>query len=187
VHAFDYLMVLAAVIVGLALTHILVGVTRMVEGPPPRGLFWVHLVWLAGVFLTVLLWWWAEFDLSGAGAWTFAMYLFVVAYAVLLFLMSAALVPSTGVVDYRSFFDARKTWFLSLIVAYAVIDFVDSALRGSGHLRDLGWPYMLSEGACIVLPIVAMFVRSTTFQGLIAIAFLADQFYLGFRSFAIIQ
>jgi hypothetical protein len=53
--AFDYVMVLTAVVVGLALTHILVGVTRIVEGPKPRNLFWVHLVWLAAVFVTVLL------------------------------------------------------------------------------------------------------------------------------------
>ena len=55
-HAFDYVMALSAVIVGLALTHMLVGVTRMVEGPARPKLYWVHLIWLAGIFVTVLLW-----------------------------------------------------------------------------------------------------------------------------------
>jgi len=45
-HAFDYVMALAAVIVGLALTHMLVGVTRMVEGNARSRLYWVHLLWL---------------------------------------------------------------------------------------------------------------------------------------------
>lgn len=41
-HAFDYVMALAAVIVGLARTHMLVGVTRMVEGSGRSQLYWVH-------------------------------------------------------------------------------------------------------------------------------------------------
>jgi hypothetical protein len=123
----------------------------------------------------------AEFELAEARSWTFGIYLFVIGYAVLLFLMSAALVPS-GVVDYRDFFDARKTWLMGLIVTYALVDIIDSALKGQDHLRDLGWPYAVSEIACIVLPIAATRIRSTAFQGGLAIAFLADQLWFGFGS-----
>lgn len=188
-HAFDYVMALAAVIVGLALTHMLVGVTRMVEGPTRPKLDWVHLIWLAGIFITVLLWWWAEFQWSTARSWTFAMYLFVLIYAVLLFLMSAALVPTSGSgpIDYRDLFDGRKRWFLSLIVAYVLIDFIDSALKGTSHLRELGWQYMLSEIATLVVAIAAMLIRSRTFQGAVAIAFLLDQLWLGFLTLASIR
>jgi hypothetical protein len=189
VHAFDYVMALAAVIVGLALTHMLAGVTRMFEGPTRPKLDWVHLIWLAGIFITVLLWWWAEFQWSTASSWTFAMYLFVLTYAVLLFLMSAALVPAngSGLIDYRDLFDGRKKWFLSLIIAYVVIDFIDSALKGTSHLRELGWQYMLSEIATLVIAIAAMLIRSRTFQGAVAIAFLLDQLWLGFLTLASIR
>lgn len=188
-HAFDYVMALAAVIVGLALTHMLVGVTRMVEGSGRSRLYWVHLVWLAGIFITVLLWWWAEFQWSAARSWTFAMYLFILIYAVLLFLMSAALVPAEVVApsDYRAFFDRRKAWFLGLIVAYALTDLVDSAMKGVGHLRALGWDYSVSEAACIILPIAGMRIRSSGFQGALAIAFLLDQLWLGFQTLASIH
>ena len=83
-HAFDYVMALAAVIVGLALTHMLVGVTRMVEGSARSRLYWVHRAWLEGILITVLQWWWAEFQWSAARSWTFAMYLFILLDAVLL-------------------------------------------------------------------------------------------------------
>jgi hypothetical protein len=189
VHAFDYVMALAAVIVGLALTHMLVGVTRMVEGPARPKLDWVHLTWLAGIFVTVLLWWWAEFQWSTTTSWTFAMYLFILIYAVLLFLMSAALVPANGngQIDYRDFFDGRKGWFLGLIVAYVLIDFVDSALKGTSHLRELGWQYMFSEFATVIVAVAAMSIRSRTFQGVVAIAFLVDQLWLGFLTLASIR
>lgn len=188
-HAFDYVMALAAVIVGLALTHMLVGVTRMVEGSARSRLYWVHLVWLGGIFITVLLWWWAEFQWSTVRSWTFAMYLFVLTYAVLLFLMSAALIPADaiGQTDFRAFFSRRKTWFLGLVVAYALTDLVDSALKGAGHLRDLGWSYAVSEAACIILPIAGTRIRSSGFQGTIAIAFLLDQLWLGFQTLASIH
>jgi hypothetical protein len=189
VHAFDYVMALAAVIVGLALTHMLVGVTRMVEGPARPKLDWVHLTWLAGIFVTVLLWWWAEFQWSTTTSWTFAMYLFILIYAVLLFLMSAALVPANGngQIDYRDFFNGRKGWFLGLIVAYVLIDFVDSALKGTSHLRELGWQYMFSEFATVIVAVAAMSIRSRTFQGVVAIAFLVDQLWLGFLTLASIR
>jgi hypothetical protein len=189
VHAFDYVMALAAVIVGLALTHMLVSVTRMVEGPARPKLDWVHLTWLAGIFVTVLLWWWAEFQWSTTTSWTFAMYLFILIYAVLLFLMSAALVPANGNghIDYRDFFDGRKGWFLGLIVAYVLIDFVDSALKGTSHLRELGWQYMFSEFATVIVAVAAMLIRSRTFQGVVAIAFLVDQLWLGFLTLASIR
>jgi hypothetical protein len=68
-----------------------------------------------------------------------------------------------------------------------LIDFIDSALKGTSHLRELGWQYMLSEIATLVVATAAMSIRSRTFQGLVAIAFLADQLWLGFLTLASIR
>ena len=40
---FNYVMVLASVIVGLAVTHLLQGVAKMIQHPDRKQLYWVHL------------------------------------------------------------------------------------------------------------------------------------------------
>ena len=71
---FNYVMVLASVIVGLAVTHLLQGVAKMIQHPDRKQLYWVHLAWVALMFLNVLFVWWWEFQLAGVrtfpGIWT---------------------------------------------------------------------------------------------------------------------
>ena len=45
--AFDYVMTLAAVVIGLALTHLMQGVGRILEDPRGAKIWWVHLLWVA--------------------------------------------------------------------------------------------------------------------------------------------
>ena len=42
-----------------------------------------------------MFWWWWEFRLGYVGAWTFQLYLFVVLYAVLMFLTASILFPDS--------------------------------------------------------------------------------------------
>lgn len=90
---FNYVMVLASVIIGLGITHLLQGVGGLVQHPGPRKTYWVHLLWVAAVFLRAIFWWWSEFRLSDTAQWTFTLYLFVLAYAVLIYLWCALLFP----------------------------------------------------------------------------------------------
>src|SRR5204862_1238788 len=54
-------MVLASVVIGLALTHLLQGAARIVQHPRRYNAYWVHLVWAAYIFEYAALWWWYEF------------------------------------------------------------------------------------------------------------------------------
>ena len=47
---FNYVMVLASVIVGLAVAHLLQGVAKMVQEPDRKKLYWVHLLWIFLMF-----------------------------------------------------------------------------------------------------------------------------------------
>ena len=61
---FNYVMVLASVIIGLAVTHLLQGVARLIQHPERQKLYWVHLMWVALMFLNALFLWWWEFQLA---------------------------------------------------------------------------------------------------------------------------
>ncbi len=51
---FDYVMVLASVIIGLAVTHLLQGVGRVVKHPSEYRPYWIHLRWVIVVFETAV-------------------------------------------------------------------------------------------------------------------------------------
>ena len=58
-----------------------------------------------------MFWWWWEFRLGDVGVWTFQLYLFVVLYAVLMFLTASILFPDSleEYDGYRDYFYSRKS------------------------------------------------------------------------------
>lgn len=182
---FNYVMVLASVIVGLALAHLLQGLARMVQRPERAKLYWVHLLWIAYIFHTALFWWWWEFGLASIGQWTFELYLFVLYFAVLLYLLCAVLVPSSlgPYADYRAFYFSRRRWFFGLVLVFSLLDLVDSAVKGRAHLAALGWPYFTIVAVRSILVLVAMKTRNATYHAFLVLLLTAMLILLAFRSF----
>jgi hypothetical protein len=143
---FQHVMVLTSIIIGLGITHILVGVGSVIErvnghGGPLR-LSWPHGAWLAVLFVWMVLFWWWQFRLLAlVKVWSLGLYFFIILYAVLLFLLAVILIPrdwgNTDNLD--DYFLSKRWWFYSLFLAANVADFVDSFLKG-------GWQYLLGMG-----------------------------------------
>src|SRR5690242_2312498 len=106
-------MILAAIVIGLAMTHLMQGVARIVENPRRVHVWWVHLLWVAHMGLLSVFWWWFEFQLRLIAVWTFQLYAFVLGYAFLIYLISALLFPSDlgEQRDYKKYFLSRRRWF----------------------------------------------------------------------------
>jgi hypothetical protein len=133
---FEYVMTLVSIVVGLALTHILSAlgsaVHRLRHGPPIR-LDAVYLLWVGFVLAWLLSFWWWEFKFHDLDIkWTFGLYLFVILYAVVLFLMAVILVPRDmdGVHDSYAYFMAGRRWFFGALLVANAVDFADSLLKG---------------------------------------------------------
>ena len=186
---FNYVMVLASVIVGLAVAHLLQGVAKMVQEPDRKKLYWVHLLWIALMFHNALFWWWWEFGLSRVGQWTFELYVFVLYFAVLLYLICAILVPSSlgGYADYRAYYFSRRRWLFGLLLMFSMFDLVDTAVKGWTHLTSLGWPYYTSVAVRSALILVAFKSRNGKVHGAIAILFIANLIMLAFLNFHTMQ
>src|SRR3954454_2843163 len=132
---FSYVMVLASVVIGLALTHLLQGVARIVQHPQRFRAYWVHLVWAAYVFEYAVLWWWYEFGFAQRSQWTFGLYGFIVIYAVAIYFVCAILFPS-DLRGYRGFQDyliSRRSWFFGLNIAIILLDLGDTLFKGRAH------------------------------------------------------
>jgi len=174
---FNYVMVLASVIIGLGITHLLQGVGRIVEHPGREKTYWVHLLWVTATFLRAIFWWWFEYRLSQTVEWTFTLYLFVLAYAFLIYLWCALLFPRDleGYDGFKGYFYSRRRWFFGLLLAGQAVDVADTLLKGVAHFQSLGPSYIIGIVILSVLLLIAMRTRSERFHaafGIFAVGYL---------------
>ena len=168
---FNYVMVLASVIIGLGITHLLQGLGGIVEHRRGVKIYWVHLLWVASIFLRAIFWWWFEFRLSETPEWTFTLYLFVLGYAVLIYLWCVLLFPRdlAGYDGFKNYYYSRRGWFFGLLVAGQAVDVADTLLKGVAHFRSLGPSYVFAIATFSVLMLVAMRTRSERYHAAFAI------------------
>jgi hypothetical protein len=168
---FNYVMVLASVIVGLGVTHLLQGIVGIVQHPGRERVYWIHLAWAAATFLRAVFWWWFEFRLSETKEWTFTLYGFVLTYAFLIYLWCALLFPRdlAGYDGYRDYFYSRKAWFFAVGIAGVAVDVVDTLLKGVAHFQSLGVIYPVAMSVLAILFMIAILTRNERYHGALAI------------------
>ncbi len=134
---FEYVMVLVSIVIALAIAHLLTALgecVRRIRGKgEPIKLDAVFLLWIGNVLIWLISFWWWEFKFQEAVTeWTFGLYLFVIGYAISLFMLAEILVPHRmqGVADtYADFRDGRK-WFFGTLLLVQAIDIIDTFLKG---------------------------------------------------------
>jgi hypothetical protein len=174
---FEYISVLTSIIIGLGIAHLLRGVAGLVQHPGRHKVYWVHLVWVAYMFFNMIFWWWWEFNLGKLEIWYFPNYLFVLLYAVVLYLACALLFPSDmeDYAGFEDFFISRRAWFFGLIAATNVIDVYDTWMKGAEHFESAGTPYLVLTSVNLVLAISAAITSNRFFHAIVAVTALAYQ------------
>ena len=168
---FPHVRVVMGIVVGLALTRLLSGIARVVQHPRQHAVYAVHMLWVLAILVMLVHFWWWEFALYEIKYWSFARYLFVVAYAIALFLLCAFLFPES-MVDYRGyedFFYAKKTWFFGLLATVFGLDIIDTLMKGMQHLELLGVEYYVRTPVMIALSICAMRTDNRRFHWFFAV------------------
>ena len=171
---FEYVIVLISIVIGLALTHLMQGIAVLIQNPSRARIWWVHLVWVAYMIVSILFWWW-EFHLQQIKTWTFAIYLFVIFYAFYLYLICAVLFPLRleGYEGYKDYFLARRRWFFGLLVGWAVIDVIDTWIKGPDYFASVGADAFIFNTVLALTSIVGIAVRRPAVQAVLAVGQLA--------------
>jgi hypothetical protein len=159
---FEYVMIPPAIVLGLALTHVLAGAGRVVHrlaghGAPVR-IDWIHLTWVAHIFSWIVLFWWYSYAWTTTFEWSMLIFVFLVLYAVAMYVMCVVLVPSDmdQVEDFATYFMSLRSWFFSGLIGLILIDVLDTAAKGLDHLLDIGPGYATMRTFILVGSIIAM-------------------------------
>ena len=180
---FQHVMVLTSIIIGLGITNALLGVSgaieRYTEGDRPLQLSWASAVWLAQVFLWMILFWWWEFSLVDIlKHWTLWDYFLIICYAVVLFLLVALLIPNDWekVDDLNAYFLSKRRWFYSVYLLGVVIDVMDSYMKGGWTYimgqGVLGWAYPVVNTLVVAIGLRSRRIRTHTIMGIVSIVWL---------------
>ena len=171
---FNYVMVLVSVIAGLAVTQMLQGVTQIAQDLGRVKVYWVQLVWALANFFWILSWWWFEFALAKQ-VWTFRLYLFVITYAVVIYLRCAIIFPLAidRIEDMRAYYYSRRAPFFGLILLQVAIDLVDTLLKGWSHATAMGPLYWIGMPIMGTGAAVAIRTRNHLYHAAYAIIALA--------------
>jgi len=169
---FDYLSVLVSIITGLGITHLLTGLGRFLGGPESPRVFWVHVIWSANIILYQAFFWWFTFKWADHTTWTFGLFLFVLAYAILLYLLAVILYPVElpPAFDFRAHFHRRRRWFFYLLSFIAVVDVFDTILKGSENVESVDAWGVIFLLFTLSTPIGAAFVQSDRFHRAYAVS-----------------
>ena len=172
---FEYVIILISIVIGLALTHLMQGLAGLVPNRRRERMWWVHLVWVAYMFLSIVFWWWWEFQLQHIKTWSFAIYLFVVFYAFYLYLICAVLFPRDldGYEGYKEYFLACRGWFFGLLIGWSVIDTIDTWIKGPEYFASLGSTALIYNAVLVLCGGIGMMTRRGWIQAIIAVGQLA--------------
>ena len=115
---FEYLLLFAAVILGLAISDLAISTHRLLNAGPRVRWDVAPLLAAALAFERIVTQWWTWYGAKAlAAGLTFAMFVGVLVSAALLFLMAAAALPDelkAGTIDLRAYFSLvrRRFWLL---------------------------------------------------------------------------
>lgn len=116
---FSYLSVLISIVLGLGIANLLTGMAALISRRANVQMYWPVPLWMVVLFRHVLTWW-AMFTLRSYEQWTFGIFLAVLMQPILLFLMSALIVPdvpAAEITNLRSTYFRETRWFFGIGIA----------------------------------------------------------------------
>ena len=169
--SFYYLSVLLAIVLGLAITQVLLGLRGLILTRAKVKLYLPTLIWAGLTLLLAIQAWWADFSLRTEANWTFGPLLVIILQAISVYMAAALVLPDVAgdaVVDLRDHYFAHRNWFFGAVLASLVFSAAkDLALAGRLPGRiNLGFHVFFALAV-----ILAAITRREWFHKLLAPAF----------------
>ena len=146
---FEHLTVLVSIVIGMGVAHLLTTVHELVQVRARVRTYWLPMVWVVLIFISLIEWWWAVFALRTVVKWNFFYFLFMLMSPVTMYLASAFVLPDdtergNDVVDLRRYYYENSAWLFGVLAVSPALDGVRRAVT-AGTIRDTGaWSNLVS-------------------------------------------
>ena len=142
---FEYIVVLVSVIMGLGITHLATGTSKIVQHRDSVRFYLPHTVWTINILIYILMIWWGMFWWSQHEDWFAYEYLFITLYAIVLFFLASMLYPwdMQADIDLEASFFRNRRWFFGALILAWLIDIPETLLKASSGLREVPGDYFV--------------------------------------------
>ena len=166
---FEYVMVIVSIILGLGLTVVLRGLSKLARSENPSA---VVVIWGFFLLLLFLQTWWALWDLKQIQLWTQPDFLFITIYCCIMYAMAELLLPmaSRPDTDWVAHFMSVRKWYFLL---QALLGMMGVTLTWIQLDIPLSHPYRFVQGFIIVMSLAAWKTTKMRLQFWIAVAVIA--------------
>lgn len=163
---FPHVRIVLGMVIGLGIARILTGFAGFIQHPGRNRVSFLHMFWAASILIELVLFWWWELGLSRISTWSFSVFLFLISYAVVLFLLAALLFPDNIAEygGYEDFFIKRRRWFFGLLAATFGFDVVDTLIKGAEHWNRLSAEHLVQVPLGLVLCTIAWVFKNRNAQ-----------------------
>ncbi|MDH3645781.1 MAG: hypothetical protein OER80_03320 [Gammaproteobacteria bacterium] len=167
---FEFISVALSFVIGLGIARLLTAVVELFRARKTVRLHWMPFVWAALVFLWMIQYWWAIFELSlVVESWEMWRFAFLLLLALLLFAAAALILPTRPAetkTDLLEDFQADGRWALIVMVSYFLVAVTaNTALFGLA----LTAPLNLLTLSLTVLPLVFLFSKNYRVQTIVTL------------------
>jgi hypothetical protein len=169
--SFTYISVLLSIVLGLAITQVLLGLRGLILTRAKVKLYTPALIWAVVALLVPIQAWWASFAMREQPNWTFSALLVIMLEMISIYMVAALVLPDiTGenYVDLRQHFFAHRSWFFGALLAAVLFSLLKNlTLHGRLPNRiDSAFQFIFCAAA-----IAATVTRNEWFHKLLAPAF----------------
>ncbi len=182
---FPHVRIVMGTVIGLGITRLLMTVAGIIQHPIRAKVSTLHMLWVVSMLLELLLFWWWEFALRNVQIWSFGIVLFLMGYAITLFMM-VALLSADNISEYKGyedFFIKRRHWFFGLMATTFLLDTVDTLIKGQEHWAHFDWSYFIQVPVGLALCVLAWRSEDRRVQLGIVIIHILYQVFLMARFF----
>jgi hypothetical protein len=169
---FNYIAVAFSIIIGLGLSYLLDGISKVIQHNQRIQLYWIHSLWVIIVILLHLQFWFAFWEYHKLEVWSYSTFITTLLAPMALFIVADLLFPDITVetetkLNLKSHFFSNKIWIFSVLAIYSLL-----VILYANILREGGnWLQPSNAWRCIgfVLCLVAAWSKSEKAHAIIAI------------------
>jgi hypothetical protein len=166
---FEYIMVMVALILALALAQALRGLSEILTS---RDRYWPHTLWLVNMIFLIVQAWWANWDYNAIDEWRFTTYLLALTSPTITFAGVYLLVPATrsANLDWRDQFYKVKQWYFGFAIVYVLLAVLVTVVHFGAPLIH---SYRLFQGLIVAILLVGFVTRNEKVHRVLPLLFIA--------------
>lgn len=138
--AFEYLLALVSILIGLAVTDLSSSLHRLLRARQRVRWDWLPLAAALLVMMLILEFWWIFFGLGTSSAWThYSAFLVLAASLVCMFLLASATLPDEvpeGGIDLNQYYQENGRYFWSIFSLFVILMIAVELVAEWESIRD---------------------------------------------------